>query len=94
MAALGILYDTEASPGTETDPLVAQNTFKILDEVPVYPLVLAVREDITQSIDTTCTYEQLKSPQTHQYHSPELSPEWVQRCSYGVGSLCDLCWDG
>ena len=67
MAALGILYDDEASPGTETDPLVAQTTFKILDEVPVYPLVLAVREDIIQSIDTTCTYEQLRSPQTHQY---------------------------
>lgn len=70
MAALGILYDTEASPGTETDPLVSLNSFKILDEVSVYPLVLAVREDIIQSIDTTCTYEQLKSPQTHQYFPP------------------------
>ena len=75
MAALGILYDNEASAGTETDPLVSLNTFNILDEVPVYPLVLAVREDIIQSIDTTCTYEQLKSPQTHQYSlSPLLTP--------------------
>ena len=74
MAALGILYDNEASPGTETDPLVSHNTFKILDEVPVYPLVLAVREDIISSIDTTCTYEQLKSPQTHQYCLPCFLP--------------------
>jgi hypothetical protein len=66
MAALGITYDHEASPGTETDPLIAENTFKFLDGVPVYPLVLAVREDIVSSIDTTCTYEQLKAPQTHQ----------------------------
>jgi hypothetical protein len=66
MAALGISYDQEASPGTETDPLVAENTFKFLDGIPVYPLVLAVRGDIVSSIDTTCTYEQLKSPQTHQ----------------------------
>jgi len=67
MTALGIQYDDEAYPGTELDPMLTANTFKQLDEVPVYPLVLAVREDISSSIDTTCTYEQLKSPQTHQY---------------------------
>jgi hypothetical protein len=67
MAALGIQYDDEASPGTEMDPLVTANTFKVLDDVPVYPLVLAVRDDIISTIDTNCTYEQLKSPQTHQY---------------------------
>jgi hypothetical protein len=66
MAALGICYDDEAFLGSELDPLVPENTFKILDEVLVYPLVLAVRDDITSSVDTTCTYEQLKSPQTHQ----------------------------
>ena len=66
MTALGIRYDDEASPGTESDPLVIDNNFRLLDEVPVYPLVLEVREDIICSIDTTCTYDQLKSPQTHQ----------------------------
>lgn len=66
MAALGIQYDNEAIPGTELDPLLAENTFKVLDEVPVYPLVLAVRDDIVSTVDTACTYEQLKSPQTHQ----------------------------
>lgn len=69
MAGLGINYDAEACPGTEADPLLAANAFKILDEVPVYPLVLTVREDIIAAIDTTCTYEQLKAPQTHQYAS-------------------------
>jgi hypothetical protein len=66
MAALGLHYDDEAFPGTEFDPLVTENTFNVLDQVPVYPLVLAVREDIISSVDTTCTYEQLRSPQTHQ----------------------------
>ena len=66
MTALGIRYDDEASPGTESDPLVIDNNFRLLDEVLVYPLVLEVREDIICSIDTTCTYDQLKSPQTHQ----------------------------
>jgi len=67
MSALGLQYDDEAFPGTELDPLVTESTFAVLDQVPVYPLVLAVREDIISCIDTTCTYEQLKSPQTHQY---------------------------
>jgi len=67
MAALGIQCDNEAMLGTELDPLVAENAFKVLDVVPVYPLVLAVRGDIVSAIDTACTYEQLKSPQTHQY---------------------------
>ena len=66
MAGLGINYDAEACPGTESDPLMSANSFKILDEVSVYPLVLAVREDIIAAIDTTYTYDQLKSPQTHQ----------------------------
>lgn len=67
MAALGIQCDNEALLGTELDPLVAENAFKMLDEVPVYPLVLSVRGDIVSTVDTACTYEQLKSPQTHQY---------------------------
>jgi len=69
MAALGIHYDDEACPGTEMDPLVPASNFKILDEVPVCALVLAVRDDIVSTVDTNCTYEQLKSPQTHQYVS-------------------------
>jgi hypothetical protein len=66
MAGPVIQYDDEATPGTEADPLIAETTYITLDETPVYPLVLAVRDDIISSIDTTCTYEQLKSPQTHQ----------------------------
>jgi hypothetical protein len=66
MAALGLLYDDEAFLGTEFDPLVTESTFNALDQVPVYPLVLSVREDVVSCVDTTCTYEQLKSPQTHQ----------------------------
>jgi hypothetical protein len=67
MAMLGMQFDDEAIPGTELDPLVTESTFHFLDAVPVYPLVLAVRDIILSSIDATCTYEQLKSPQTHQF---------------------------
>ena len=66
MASLAIHYDDEALPGSELDPLVAADRFQVLDDIPVYPLVLAVRDDIISSLDTTCTYEQLKSPQTNQ----------------------------
>ena len=66
MAALGLHYDDEACPGTEYDPLVTESVYNTLDQVPVYLLVLSVREDIISCVDTTYTYEQLKSPQTHQ----------------------------
>ena len=59
MAALGIGHDDEATLGTELDPLTAENTFNALDEIPVYPPVLAVRDDIISAIETACSYDQL-----------------------------------
>ena len=62
--------DEETPSASECDLLFASDSFDLLDRIPVYPLVLAVRDDIVSSIDTVYTYDQLGSPQSHQYILP------------------------
>ncbi|OLL21682.1 Calcium channel YVC1 [Neolecta irregularis DAH-3] len=60
-------YDEEAVPGSERDPLLLSFAAHSLDNIPVYPLTHALRDEIHTAVDTTLTWEQLRSPQVNQF---------------------------
>ena len=63
-------YDAEAAidNGEELDPLLSQLAEEQqLDEIPVFVLTHAVREEVMAAVDTTLTYDQLRTPQINQY---------------------------
>lgn len=55
--------DRETVAGSERDPLVNAGNVSRLDNLPVYTIVHSVREIVRTSLDTTLTWEQLRSPQ-------------------------------
>lgn len=58
--------DPEDARGLEINPLLSGISDN-LDDVPVYRLTHAIREDISNAVDTTLTWEQLKSPQLNSF---------------------------
>ena len=63
-------YDAEAAIDhrEELDPLLSQLAEEQqLDEIPVFVLTHAVREEVMAAVDTTLTYDQLRTPQINQY---------------------------
>lgn len=60
------LEDSDNLRDVESTPLMGLSSDN-LDDVPVYRLTHAIREDINAAVDTSLTWEQLKSPQLHSF---------------------------
>ena len=67
--------DASDARDMETSPLLRVSNDN-LDDVPVYRLTHAIREDINAVVDTTLTWEQLKSPQLNSF----LIRPLMQKC--------------
>lgn len=75
--------DSDHFRENERDLLMAV-TSDNLDEVPVYTLTHSIREDIRSAVDTSLTWEQLRSPQLNSFLVRPLLDKCLKRKSRAV----------
>ncbi|ODQ52141.1 hypothetical protein SAICODRAFT_26201 [Saitoella complicata NRRL Y-17804] len=67
--------------GTEVDPLLTSSS---LDQIPVYALTHSIRQEIIAAIDTSLTWDQLRSPQINQFLVRPILQRCQDRCSRAI----------